>query len=41
MSVELGEEGGVSVELEKEEGVSVELEEEGEGESIAKSVGRG
>ena len=31
MSVELGEEGGVSV----------ELEEKGEGESIAKSVGRG
>ena len=41
MSVELGEEGGVSVELEEEGGVSVELEEEGEGESIAKSVGRG
>ena len=31
MSVELGEEGGASV----------ELDEEGEGESIAKSIGRG
>ena len=31
----------MSVELDEEGGASVELDEEGEGESIAKSVGRG